>query len=521
MLMELYSMGMLLLVALSLTVHEIIGKKKSEYQWIARLAASICFYAMIAKLRIMFLALSVISVWLAAVTIDKITLKGKEERKASELTREEKKALKKKTQSKKRVILYIAIAFNLGILIVVRYILPSAVKGLLLPLGISFYTFMAISYLVDVYGEKYQAEHNVAKIALYLSWFPQMLQGPINRFDYVKDSLFGKSSITYERAKACAVLFLLGAVKKYALANALGPAVDEIFLRGSVSDVPGSFLLFTAFLYAIEQYADFSGGIDMVLGISGLFGVQMNENFRQPYFSKSVAEFWRRWHISLGSFLRDYVFYPFAMLPKVMKLNDRLSKRFGKHIGRSVVGGIGNLLVFVLVGLWHGRELHYIVWGLYNGIIIAVSDFCAPAFAALNKKLHINSDGKGYSIFRMLRTFVIIMFAGYFDAVPDVSNSFICFKNTFMSFNASQFKTWIAYIYECGLISDIAVIVAVASAVIVLTCSILRENHIDPVDFVRSRHILIRWPVYLVLIYVMLFGFASAGGSGDFMYAAF
>lgn len=519
--MELYSMGVLLLVGMSLAIHEILGKTKSEYQWIARLAVSILFYTLIAKLRIVFLALSVVSVWASAVYMEKIAAAGKAKRKAGDYTREEKKALKKETQKKKRVVLYMAILFNLGILILVRYILPVTSYRIVLPLGISFYTFMAISYLIDVYGEKYEAEKNAAKIALYLSWFPQMLQGPINRFDYVRDSLFGVSRLTYEKAKSCGLLFLIGAVKKYALANALAPTVNEILLRNDLSDVPGSVLLFTAFLYAIEQYADFSGGIDMVLGISGLFGVRMNENFRQPYFSKSVAEFWRRWHISLGAFLRDYVFYPFAMLPGIMKLNDKLSKRCGKHIARSVVGGLGNLLVFLLVGLWHGSEAHYIAWGLYNGVIIALSDLCAPAFTGLNNMLHINGESRSCNLFRMIRTFAIITLAGYFDVVPKLSNGFICFKNTFTAFNASQFKVWLQYIYDCGLISDVAVIVAILAAVIVLTFSIMRENKIEPIDYICSRKIVARWAIYLVLIYVMLFGFASAGENGGFMYAGF
>lgn len=514
-------MAFLMLVLLFLAVHELIGRFKSEYQWMVRLLASLCFYIITAKNRILFLTLSIVSVWVSAVMMDKIAIKAKEERKSGVFSHEEKKIHKKKTQKKKSVILYGAIIFNLGILIVVRYILPSVSKVILLPLGISFYTFMAISYLIDVYGEKYVAEKNVAKVALYLSWFPQMVQGPINRFDYVKESLFGKSKLSYDKAKECVLLFLIGTMKKYALANVLAPIVNEIFLRGDFTDIPGSFLLFIAFLYAIEQYADFSGGIDMILGVSLLFGVKMNENFRQPYFSKTVAEFWRRWHISLGAFLRDYVFYSFAMHPKMMKLNDSLSKRFGKHIGRSVVGGIGNLVVFLLVGLWHGSELHYIVWGLYNGIIIAVSDLCAPLFSRLNNKLRINSDSKVYQLFRILRTFVIIMIAGYFDAISNVSNGLICLKNTLVNFNVTQFKPYINYIYGCHLISDTGILTALAAVLIIFILSIIRENKTEPIDIICNRNIVVRWTIYLLIIYVCLFGFASAGGNGGFMYAMF
>lgn len=519
--MELYSVLFFLFVGIFLLLHELIGKKRSEYQWMIKLAASICFYAYLAKWRVLFLLLSILSVWAAAVCMDKITVAGKLERKNPDLSRDDKKVLKKKTQKKKKLVLVLAMTFNLGILVAVRYVLPALTFTLILPLGISFYTFMAISYLVDVYGEKYEAEGNVFKIALYLSWFPQMIQGPINRFDNVRDSLFGESHLTYDKAKSSVLLFIYGALKKYAVANVLAPTVNEVFMRTDVSDIPGSFLLFTAFLYAIEQYADFSGGIDMVLGVSGLFGVKMDDNFRQPYFSKSVSEFWRRWHISLGAFLRDYVFYPFAMNSKIMKLGEKIRKRLGEHASRSIIGGIGNLLVFFLVGLWHGSELHYILWGLYNGLIIAVSDFAEPFFTSLKGRIGIRDGNKAFSGFQMLRTFIIIVFAGYFDAVSDVSNGFTCFKNTFAHFNASQMKPCLQYIYDNGMITDLGIISVSLGVLIILIISIFKENKVDLYKWISGKFIVIRWAVYYVLIFALLLGFAASGYVGGFMYAAF
>ena len=522
--MELYSVAFFLFVAFFLCIHELAGKYKTEYQWVVRLVASLLFYTWIAKWRIIALIVSVVSVYLGARRMNAISAEGRAARKGGDLSKEEKKLLKAAELRRKRGILAGTLAVNLGILIAVKYIAPhigQGAKGIALPLGISFYTFMAISYLLDVYGEKYVAEENIGKIALYLSWFPQMLQGPINRFDHVRESLFGRSRLEYEQFKSCALLFLFGAIKKYALANVLAPCVNEFFTRSDLSDLPGSLLLFVAFLFAIEQYADFSGGIDMVMAVSGLFGVKMDDNFKQPYFSRSLAQFWRRWHISLGSFMRDYVFYPFAMLPFMAKLNKKAGDRFGKRFGRSLVAGISNLLIFALVGLWHGSQLHYLIWGLYNGIIIAVSDFGEPLFDTIRKKLKINADSRPYALFQMLRTFMIIVLAGYFDAVEDVSNGLICFKNTFLSFRAGELKTWLAYMYDCNLISDIGMIVAAVSLLLVIAVSILRENHKDFISLVLGRNIVIRWAVYFVMIYIMLFGFASAGAGGGFMYAAF
>lgn len=519
--MELYSVSFGLFLVTALITHELIRKMNGERQWLVKLIASLFFYVYLAKWRVIFVVISAFSIWFCAGRMEKISLAGENRREAEGLSKEDKKKIKKQTFRKKRLVLLGAIVINLGLLILVKYVMPAISTSIIFPLGISYYTFMAISYLVDIYGEKYEHESNIFKLTLYLIWFPQIFEGPINRFDYVKNGLYGNSRITYDNAKSCALLFLFGAIKKYSLANVLAPCVNEIFMRGDISDLPGSFLLFTAFLFAIEQYADFSGGIDMVMAVSGLFGVKMNDNFRQPYFSKSISEFWRRWHISLGSFLRDYVFYPFALLPPVMKLNDKLSRRFNKHIGRSVVAGIGNILVFLLVGLWHGSALHYVVWGLYNGIIIVISDLLSPVFTKAKDGLNIKKDNKIFATFQIARTFFLIVLAGYFDALPDVSNGLVCFKNTFTSFRVSELPLWLKYLYDCKLISDIGIIVAISAFIIVLIFSLYKENKKDLLQCLSKRFIVVRWAVYFVLIYVLLFGFASASGDGGFMYAAF
>ena len=516
-----YSMIFLLFMAAALAAHEITGRFKSEYQWVIKLIASAAFYLYSAGWRVIFLLLSIISVWAIALKLDAMSENDKVHLAGSNYSKEEKKLYKKKRAGRKRLLLFCAIGFNLSLLVLVRFVMPRMLNDIVLPLGISFYTFMAISYLADVYGGKYQAEKNAAKVALYLSWFPQMLFGPINRFDYVKDTLFGSSRLNYERIRRCGILFLFGAIKKFALANFLSPCVNEIFGRESLSDLPGSFLLFTALLFAIEQYADFSGGIDMVMAISGLFAVKMNDNFRQPYFSKTLSEFWRRWHISLGAFLRDYVFYPFALLLPIEKLNKAVSRRFGKRFARSVVAGIGNILIFLLVGLWHGSDVHYIVWGLYFGVIIAVSDFLEPAFMRLKALLCINSDSKIFKAFQIARTFFIVVLAGYFDAITNVSNGIVCFKNTFFKFNIKELVPCIKYLYDCALIPDLGLIAALITLAIILTVSLLSEKQIDVTHTLMSKNIVFRWSVYFVLLYVMLFGFAASGNGGGFMYAAF
>lgn len=148
----------------------------------------------------------------------------------------------------------------------------------------------------------------------------------------------------------------------------------------------------------------FPGGIDMVLGVAQLFGIEMMPNFRQPYFSTSLGDFWRRWHISLGAWMRDYLFYPFALTKPMQRFGKWATGHWGKHFGRVLPAAVANLLVFAVVGIWHGPQAHYLVWGLYNGMVIALADLLEPAFKKMNTALHIPTESRTWHIFRILRT---------------------------------------------------------------------------------------------------------------------
>lgn len=518
--MELYSLAFLGFSFLCIIAHELVGAYKPKYQWVVRLLASVGFYIWIAGIRILFLLFSALTIWIGAIGLKNITDKGKKARKAEGLTKEDKKLIKTRTQNKKRIVMLSIVIFNLGILSCVKYVLPVVSHRIILPLGISFYTFQAVAYIIDVYGEKYAPQKNFAKVLLYLSWFPQLIQGPINRYDHINHDLYKEFRLSWDMTKYAFLLFLFGAIKRYAIGDALAPLVNDI-LGGEWVAYPGSCLLFGAFLYAIEQYANFSGGIDMVMAVSILFGVKMDVNFRQPYFSRSLAEFWRRWHITLGAWMRDYVFYPFAMLKPMQKLMQLISDKFGKHWGRAVTGGIGNILIFAIVGIWHGPELHYLAWGLYNGVIIALSDVCSPAFKRLKIILRISDDSKPFALFQMLRTFMIIVFAGYFDITRSVSIGIQCFQVTFVGFGAGVFTHYIGKMYERGLFNEKSMCIALIGVIITLICSICKEKGMKLEDTLYRVKTPLRFAIYYFLIFFFLYSFTTIGGGAGFMYAAF
>lgn len=502
--MELYCAAFIGFVIISAAASEIVGRKCKGGQWIVRLIASVAFYVAISGTGSVFLAVSVMTVWLGGKCLEAV---GDKEDKTAAVR-------------KKRMIVAILIIINVGILAVTKYLMPYILHPLILPLGISYYTLMAVSYVVDVYGQKYRCEQNPARLALYLTWFPQMLQGPINRYDHVAPGLFGTFHVSKDVVKRAVLLFMFGAFKKYAIANVGIGTVGEIF-GGDIGPKPGGFLFLGAVLYAICQYADFSGGIDMMIAASRLFGVEMDANFAQPYFARSLSEFWRRWHITLGTFMKDYVFFPFALTKPVMKMNKALGKKYGKHTARSVVGGIGNILVFFLVGLWHGPQLHFILWGLYNGVIIAVSDLLIPVFTRMRSACRINEKAVLWDRFKIVRTFVIVCFAGYFDYIEDVASSIIAFKNTFLHFGPSLSRLWVIDLFDSGILSAQKVTVFLLCVVILFVVDVLAEKKKDPAQVYMKIPAGIRWPLTYALIILFLLSFTLVGNNAGFMYAAF
>ncbi|MCR5686430.1 MAG: MBOAT family protein [Lachnospiraceae bacterium] len=507
-------------VIIFLIIHHLAGEMFPRYQWVVRLLAGLSFFTYLSGIKIIFLIASALTVWSGALLIHQVGANGRIYRKSAGLSPEEKKAAKQKCRRTQRAYAAAIVIFNIALLVLVKYFLPVASHPIALPLGISFYSLMAVSYIIDVYGEKYEPQANFGKLLLYLCWFPQLIQGPINRYDLVEKDLYEPFRLHAPEFRYAFYMFLFGAVKKYALADLLAPAVN-MCLNNNSQDKPGAYVFFGALLFAIEQYADFSGGIDMSMGISLLFGVRMNENFKQPYFSDSLAAFWRRWHISLGSFMRDYVFYPFVTTKPVSKMTKAVSKKFGAHAGRALTGGISNLIVFVLVGLWHGPQKHYIIWGLYNGLIIAISDALSPLASRINAFLHIREDGKGMHIFRIVRTFLIVVFAGYFDVIGRVRTGAACFINTFLHFDLPKGITMIGELFTGGTVSVQAFSAAALSLVLLVINSVIKERGGSVLEPLTVKRFYLRWIVYFALFGLLLYSFAVSSGIRGFMYAAF
>lgn len=529
-----YSIQFLIFLVVALVCYYSVFKKK---QWICLLIVSGVFYYWTGIENFVFLLLTGFSTWCGACYIGKLSGEMAIIRKDKTLEKSEKDLKKTKIVKKRRIIMWGVVLTNFGVLSYLKYfraIIENIAKiiganpydipvyehvlGLILPLGISFYTFQSIGYLLDIYNEKYAPEQNFAKYMLFVSYFPQMIQGPINRFDVVGEQFYTEHQWNSEHAVKAGYRIAYGLFKKYAIANIFVGAIANIF-DNPVRDYSGSIVLLGILLYSAQQYADFSGGIDMVLGVSELFGIHMMENFRQPYFSTSLGEFWRRWHISLGKWMRDYVFYPFALTKPMKKFGKWANKKLGKHMGRMLPPAIGNILVFFIVGLWHGAQWHYIIWGLYNGFVIAFSDMMAPVFEKVTNRLRIDAKSVPYHVFQIVRTFIIVNIGWYFDRIFDLKVALYSLKKTVFDFNPDMFEREYNIIFDSY--PDHAVPVAVVACVFVFLVSLHEECKGSAREALYKKPILARWLVYLFVIGMILISNTCVNGTGGFMYANF
>lgn len=387
-----------------------------KFQWLILLVGSYIFYAWANPFLLSCIIISTAITWLCALI------------------------------SKKRCIIS-AIVFHLIVLGILKYsnfVIDtinifgtniSHINPIILPLGISFYTFQNIGYLIDVKREICKPERNFLKYALFASYFPHISQGPIGRFDFVAPQLFEKHPKNSENIKNGFYRILLGYFEKLVIAGRLAPYVTTVLQ--CPSNYSGLTLAITIFFYSIYLYADFSGYMNIVLGCSNCLGIKLNENFDTPYFSSSISEYWRRWHITLGTWFKDYLYYPLLRSQIITKINKSLVKKGHKSAGKNITVSLALLIVWFMTGLWHGAAWHYIVWGLWHGLFIIFSIIFAKKFVLLKKILNISESSNFYHCFKILRTYCIVLFGYIFFAANSLTDSIFIIRNIFTNFHIS------------------------------------------------------------------------------------
>ena len=505
--MSLISMEFLIFVGIAVIGYYLIPKR---FQWIWLLIFSYIYYASSGIKILFFLLYTTITTYGTGRLLDRVNHK--------ELPRNEAK-------SRKRRILIGCLLLNFGMLAVLKYtnfaienvnaIFHAGIsfQKLILPLGISFYTFQSMGYIIDVYWGKYEAEKNPFRFALFVSFFPQLLQGPIGRFDRLARQLYEQHSFDLLKAQYALQLMLWGFFKKLVLADRAAVVVNQVFQN--YTQYSGVTNIVAVLMYSIQLYMDFSGGMDVVMGVAALFGVELDQNFKRPYFATSITDFWHRWHITLGTWMKDYIFYPVSLSKWMGKFGKWSKKAFGKKTGRVVPICVANIIVFLVVGIWHGAAWKYIAYGLYNGLIIAVSSLLAPLYRKGFEKFHINPKSGAWHVVQILRTFLLVNISWYFDMAVSLSAAFAMMKSTVTGFSLTD-----GSLMMLGL-DKLDYMILAMGCLVVFLISFLKERGIQIRESLGRKPLVIRWAVYGMLVFgIPMFGYVMTT-TGGFIYAQF
>ena len=414
--------------------------------------------------------------------------------------------LNKKT---KKFILFLAIVINLGVLVILKYTnflgenifaifhQPFTPVRLIAPIGISYYTLQMISYLMDISSGKIHADHSIVDFAVYASFFPTLIQGPITRFNEIKDSILTCNPITYQNLKFGSQRILFGLMKKMIIADRLDPAVSKIFTSYTQD---GLFSLIGAVLCTIQLYMDFSGIVDICLGSAEIFGIKLPENFRQPFFAENASDFWRRWHITLGTFLRDYVFYPISLAKTTRRLSKFFTKHFGKAAGKFIGPLIALFAVWLLNGLWHGPYWSYIFYGLYYFCFMVLEILLKKPVDDFLKKHQIDNNHTGLRIFRFVKLLIVVIIGELFFRAKTLAVGWTMFSSIFTNFHLSTFKDTLPFL-RLDMIDWSIVIVGI---VIIFLVDFYKEFYGSIRNAIELKPTWIRWSIIYTCIFALL-----------------
>jgi len=366
--------------------------------------------------------------------------------------------------------------------------------ALLLPLGLSYFTFQSVGYAVDIYRQKYPAQKNPFKYLLFISFFPQMTQGPISPYPQLMPQLEEGHRFNPDNFVMGAQLALWGFFKKMVIADRLADITQAINVKQK-----GWFILLTVIIYAIRLYADFSGGMDVIRGAAKMMGIDMVENFRRPFFSHSVAEYWRRWHISLGVWFRNYLFYPITTSGFGLALSKLGRKLFGKKAGRNLPATVSTIIIFFLIGIWHTANGNALIFGLYFGLIMGIELLLEPWFKKLKKKFHINEKNISWKIYTMIRTWILIIIPQYFAFTKDPATGLALLGNTFKNWDFTK-----AGAQFTAVTKSLTWYIAGIAFLIMLIVDIICEIKPDLNERLAKGYFFIRWPILILLIVAIL-----------------
>ncbi len=485
--MRLTSYSFLLFAGLLLILYYLVPRK---LQWPLLLIASSVFYLSSGTENLLYILFTCAVTYGATWIIEKN--QGKFDKKTA------------KKKNRLWVILTNLLIFGLLAVCKVQF----TFRNILLPLGLSFYMFQSVGYVLDVYRGTTKAEKNPLKLLLFVSYFPQLVQGPISKYGALAPQLFAPHPYDGKQVAFGLQRMLWGFFKKMVIADRIAVAV--VALKGP-SYTGLSFLVLTIF-YAVQIYGDFTGGIDIVIGLSEAFGIRLPENFVRPFFSKNIAEYWRRWHISLGEWMKDYIFYPISISGPMRKLSKAARKKH-PNFGKRLPVYAASFATWFCTGIWHGITPNFILWGMMNCTVIVISEELTPLYEKFHSRFHLK-DKKWYGAFEMLRMFMLMNLIRIVDLFPNVGEYFRRMGTMFTSFKVPFMKLGLTGLDYGILIIGILLLFAV---------SLFQEKKGSLREALLKQNWILRYAlIFMLFLAVLLLGSYGIGyDAGNFIYNQF
>ena len=510
--MSIVSMAFLIFIAISLCIYYITPR---TLQWIVLLIFSVVFFVFSSSIK-MLIILSVIILinWISALITEK-------------------------NNSKRKLIYVLTITLNLALLVFFKDInfFPDTLNAIaeflgypthfprisiLAPIGISYFMLNLIGYITEVYWGKFPAQKNIGKIFLFTSYFPLMTSGPFIKYDQTGKNLLEKHEFNYDRIVSGAERILWGFFKKLVIAERLNIIVNTVY--SDFITFGGSYILIAAVCFVMQLYTDFSGAIDIALGVSECFGIVLPENFDIPFWSTNISEFWRRWHITLGNWLREYVFYPLLRSNAFRRLKKWCTKKIGKSYEKkfNLPVYMAMFITWFLIGFWHGGKWNYIFGsGLYYWFVITVSEICSPLFSRIIKILDINTNCSSYRLFQRFRTFCIFTFGLSFFRASSLTNGVLLWKSALLNKTALMINS--PTVFGLGLNKSDMVVLVVALGILVITALLRLYLQQSVRAWFNQQNILFKGSILMIAaIGVIIFGIYGPGvTAAEFIYQQF
>lgn len=474
--------------------------KKVRYLWL--LAASYYFYMNWDAKYVLLLLFSTVVTYLSGIALE-------------EVGKVRKKALRKRYA---KLVVAVSFVLNLSLLFFFKYLfftidslnllldnfniqIPNPEFSLLLPVGISFYIFQALSYTMDVYRKTIQAERNFFRYALFVSFFPQLVAGPIERSGNLLSQLKEPHDFKYENMRDGLLLMLWGYFMKMVIADRIAIFVDAVY--ADVNQYTGIYLLIASVLFAFQIYCDFAGYSTIAIGAAEILGIRLMENFNCPYFATNIGEFWRRWHISLSTWFRDYLYIPLGGNRKGTLCKYR-----------------NQLIVMLVSGLWHGANWTYVVWGGLHGIYQVMGSVLKPVRDKVNQVLHLKTDSIGHKIGCGIFTFILVDFAWIFFRASSFTEACTVISGIWNMDNVHLL--WGDALYQLGL-NQKNFTVMIVSIVVLLVADLAKYKGIQIRKIILEQELWCRWLCYIVgVMVILIFGIWGANyDASNFIYFQF